>query len=96
MPGVQEAAAHAAFAVSVDPTGIHEPVPAAAIYRQQQVGDLEQHPASQSSPHRSFSRNGSSTVRSSFRAAHAPDDQHYAAIRAEMHQLLRDRSLLVG
>ena len=38
----------------------------------QQVGDLEQHPASQPSPHHPFRRNGSSTMRSSFRAAQAP------------------------
>src|ERR1017187_8593778 len=35
----------------------------------EQVGDLEQHPASQPSPHHPFRRNGSSTMRSSFRAA---------------------------
>ena len=35
----------------------------------EQAGDLEQHPASQPSPHHPFSRNGRPTMRSSFRAA---------------------------
>lgn len=49
---------------------------------QEQVGGLEQHPASQPPPQHPFSRNGSSTVRSSFRAA----QDLYVGIRALSEQ----------
>jgi hypothetical protein len=41
----------------------------------EQAGDLEQHPASQPSPHHPFRRNGRPTMRSSFRAAQDPSTQ---------------------
>ena len=62
----------------------------------EQVGDLERHSASEPSPHHPFSRNGSSTMRSSFRATQDCSDRAgelelgTSANRIAIHEVLVD------